>query len=510
MAGGRDLIDGQLTKMWAAQKITPVEQATDSTFLRRAYLDLVGTLPTYDETQAFLKDDSPNKRGQLIDRLLNDPRFALAQTDFWNLVLFGRHPANGEYMGKRETFREWLGKQISTDAPMNDWTKRLLLGEETGTELYHVQFRNQPEEATVNISKVFLGTQLQCARCHDHPYDKWTQKDFYGMTGFFVRLVVQEQSMGNKRTFTLGEKSTGEVLFSGNAKDQAPGKKGEPVAPKFLGGSLLNEPKPPANADKTPPPKGNEKLPKPAYSRKEQLANWVAATDNPYFAKAMVNRVWAKYMGRGIVHPVDDFHADNEPSPPGLLDELTAEFVKQKMSLKWLTREIVNTKAYQLASTGPNKEALPKKFERARIRPLTYEEIVAGMRLVTGYDTDKKPGEGIPNSGNEYFLRYFGEPTNGLGDFQGSLQEHLFVNNSDQVRTLIRRKKGNLVDVLATHNGPPEEIVKRLYLSVLQRTPNSTETEAFVKYLSIKEKNDSRLEEAVWVLLASSEFRFNH
>jgi hypothetical protein len=427
-------------------------------------------------------------------------------------VLFGRHPGNIDATRKRDGFKAWLAKQVNDGVPYNRLVADLLAGEKAGSELFHVQFRNAPEEATVHVSRIFLGTQLQCARCHDHPYDKWTQKDFYGMTGFFVRLVVQESGSGAAKSFSIGEKAAGDVLFSGTAKDQAPGKKGEPVRPRFLGGPDLDEPPAPKTAAKEPAPKANEKLQRPAFSRKEKLVAWLSAKENPYLAKAAVNRVWAQFMGRGVVHPVDDFHAENEPSHPELLAALADGFVAHDFDLKWLIREVVNSDGYQLALAGPGKEALPKWFERARVRPLSAEEIVTVMRQATLADAGRKDGDKAPDVGWDYFLRAFGEPTNGLGDFQGGLGEHLFLNNSEHVRRLITRKPGNLMDVLLKSNEPVERKVERLYLTVLSRRPNPTETATatVAAYLNHKDKAEALHEDVIWALLNGSEFRFNH
>jgi len=505
----RATIDAELKAGWGKHGLTPAPRSADGEFLRRVTLDLVGTVPTHDEAVAFLADASPTKRAALIDRLLADPRFGTAQATVWDMVLFGRNPGNIENTRKRDTFKAWLGTQFAGNVPYDAWVRDLLLAEKPGSELFLVQFRNQPEEAAVVVSKTLLGTQLQCARCHDHPYDKWTQKDFFGLAGFFVRLVVQESGSGAARTFTVGEKGTGEVLFSGAAKDQAPGKKGEPVRPKFLGGAVLDEPPGPKDA-KEPAPKDGTKLPKPAFSRKEKLAGWVAAKDNPYLAKAAANRVWAQFMGRGVVHPVDDFHAENAPTHPALLAALADGLAAHGFDLKWLMREIVNSEAYQLALAGPTREASPKWFERARVRPLSAEEMLAAMRVATGFDAAAKPGDKPPDVGADYFLRAFGEPTNGLGEFQGSLGEHLFLNNSEHVRRLVVRKKGNLLDTVAASADPVEKKVERLFLSVLNRRPNPTEAEAVAKYLARKEKPEAAVEDVIWVLLNGSEFRFNH
>jgi hypothetical protein len=277
------------------------------------------------------------------------------------------------------------------------------------------------------------------------------------------------------------------------------------VKPKFLGGAPLDEPALPAGfkePDVKPPVKS---LPKPLFSRKEKLAEWATARTNPYLAKAAVNRIWAQFMGRGIVHPVDSFLEDNKPALPGLLDALTQQFIEHKFDLKWLIGEIVSSDTYQLAATGPVKDALPKHFERARIRPLTAEEILAVLKTAGG-DPEQK-SEGVTET---YFVRYFGEPLTGQGEFQGSLSEHLFLNNSDVVRGFIKRKKGNLADTINSSAEPWEQRVDRMFLSVLTRLPHDSERQKFVSYLTSDPKAESVVEEAIWVLANTSEFRFNH
>jgi hypothetical protein len=382
----------------------------------------------------------------------------------------------------------------------------LLLAEQEGSEMYYVQFRSAPEDAAVAVSRIFLGTQLQCARCHDHPYRSWKQREFYGMAGFFVRLVVIDK--GEQKKFAIGEKSSGDVLFTGAVKDQKPGQKGEPVKPKFLGGAELDEP--PLPKDFKEPPQDAKSQPKPLFSRKEKLAEWIASADNPYFARAVTNRVWAQFMGRGLVHPVDDLGEKTESSPPGLLDAATKELVAHKFDLKWYIRELVNSETYQLADEGPLKDALPEWFERARVRPLSAEELITSLRQATGYDASSaKPGP-LPGAGDEYILRFFGEPTNGLGDFQGSLAEHLFLNNSDVVKGLIQRRKGNLADSILSSTDSWEARVDQMFLTVLSRLPKPEEQKRFVAHLKSDPKPDSLVEEAIWVLLNTAEFRFNH
>lgn len=512
----RDTIDCTLAAGWADQKLSPAPPATDAEFLRRVYLDLVGVVPSHDEARAFLADADPNKRQVLIDRLLGDPRFAAAQAILWDQVLFGRDPPGDDSMRKRDPFVKYLRQRFADNAPYDQIARELLLAEgnsaEQGAPLFLAQFRNKPEEAAVAVTRVFLGVQLQCARCHDHPTEDWTQKEFFGMAAFFNRLkVVDSGKAGTFTKFVVGELATGDILFSGPAKDQKPGMKGEPVKPKFLGGAELAEP--PAPKDAKDSRSDNKVPPTPAFSRKEKLAQWVASPENPYFARAAVNRIWAQFMGRGFVDPVDDFSPSVAPTHAALLEEMTRQFVSRRFDLRWLIREIVSTRAYQIGSVGGSNEASPQCYERARVRPLSAEEMIASIRVATGADVAEKAGAKF-NITTDYFMRAFGEPLNGRGVFQGSTDEHLFLNNSGDVQRFTQPIKGNLADELLGSSKPIEAKVERLFLTVLSRKPDDAEQKRFAEFLStgMKDKESARrtVSQAIWVLLNTAEFRFNH
>ncbi|MBI3821882.1 MAG: DUF1549 domain-containing protein [Planctomycetes bacterium] len=508
----RQIIDAEIKAGWQKEKIAPAVRSTDAVFLRRVYLDLSGGVPTYDETTAFLKDGDSAKRAKVIDKLLADPRYATQQAHFWDLVLFGRHPQNIFDTRKHDGFTKWMAGEFAKNTPYDKLVQKILTADEEGAEMFYVQYRNAPEEAATAVARLFLGTQLQCARCHDHPFENWTQKDFFGMAGFFVRLVIADNGgPEGKRKYKISEKSTGDVLFAGSVKDLKPGQKGDPVKPRFLGSKEdLKEPATPKDF-KDPVVKGFMALPKPAFSRKEKLVEWVAAKDNPYFAKAIANRIWSQYMGRGFVHPVDDLGSrERTPSHPELLKAIADGLVAHKYDLKWLMREILNSEAYQVGDAGPMKEALPELYERARVRPLSAEELMTAIGVATGHGEDwaKKS----QNATVEYMLRYFGEPTDGQGHFQGSLAEHLFLNNAPQIRSACQQRKGNLADVILTSKDSPEMKVDRLFLSILNRPPTAIERERFVKHLT---SGDAKMapqlvEDAIWALIACSEFRFNH
>ncbi len=513
----REVVDREIKASWTKEKITPPVKASDSVFLRRIYLDLVGIIPTYHETATFLKDTDPKKREKLIDTLLADPRYARQQAQVFDLAMLGRKNRLVEgTVGYRNRgrFREWLGKQFAANEPYDRIAAKILQAEEDGSQLYFAVNRDTDEMVT-SVSRFFLATQIQCAKCHDHPFEPWTQKDYYGMAGFFVRTMTVDvpgmpevtNQKGSK--YLVGERTIGEALFAIEEVDpKTKKKKSIPIKPKFLSGEELKEPEPPMGFVE-PKLKSNELPPKPAFSRREKFIGWMTAKDNPFFAKAAVNRVWAQFMGRGFVHPVDDFNQKNEPSHPALLKAIESAFVAQKYDLKWLIREFVNSEAYQSADLGAVTDAMPRYYERARIRPLSVEELTASLHLATGLGLESA----LKAEPSKDMLQYLGEPADGQGRFQGSLSEHLFLHNGDQFRGMCRPNKGNMPEKLMMSTEPWEAKVDRMFLSVLSRPATSEERERFVKYLNVDAKDAKmaaqRMEDAMWVLVSCSEFRFN-
>lgn len=508
----REAIDDAVEVGWQKNKLTPSGPATDAEFLRRVYLDLIGTIPTWQETAAFLDSKEPAKRQQLIDRLLADSRFAQHQADIWDEILFGRNPP-GFDTDKRDGFQAWLRKQFADNVPYDVWTRELLRADGNSVDngaLYHVQYRSKPEDAIEAISQTFLGVQLQCARCHDHPFENWTQRDFYGMAAFLARLdVVTVGKKGNLTIYAIGEKNTGDVLFTGSAKEQAPGKKGEPIKPKFLLGDELDEPAV-LEGFKEARFENNKMPPPPKFSRKDRLVEWMTRGDNPFFARAVANRVWGQFLGRGLVHPVDNLSPSNTPSHPELLDLLTRELVAHKFDLKWYIRELVGSRTYQLSAVGSG-EALPEWFRHARMRPLSAEELVDSWRVAVGYDTVETAGGKTPSTdrfrplGSGYVLRFFGTPNNGVGDFQGGLHEHLYLNNGP-LGQMISAGKGSLAEYVGDSTQPLDARVERLFLATLSRRPTDLERKKFSEFLDAK----GSPADAVWTLITCSEFRFNH
>ncbi|MFO0905206.1 MAG: DUF1549 and DUF1553 domain-containing protein [Pirellulales bacterium] len=513
----RDVIDAEIEATWPREKVAPAPPTTDAEFLRRVSLDLIGVVPTPDEAVAFLDDGAADKRERLIERLLTDPRYARHQADLWDVILFSRHPPGYE-TDKRDGIQHWLREQFSQNVPYDQMVRSLLKAEgnsaEDGPPLFYAQYRNQPEDASEVVSQTFLGVQLQCARCHDHPFESWTQLDFYGMAAFLAR--VQIVSLGKKddlTKFVVAEKSTGDILFTGPAKDQQAGKKGEPVKPKFLLGEPLAEPSTPEGF-KEPKFEDNKLPPKPHFSRKDQLAEWIARPDNPFFARAIANRLWAQYLGRGLVHPIDNMSPSNAPSHPELLEKLAAALVAQKFDLRWFTRELVSSRAYQRSSRGAASDPQPRWYEYARTRPLSAEELIDSWRAAAWYDEVEKQANKAPGKNRfqpierDYMIRFFGTPNSGAGDFQGGLHEHLFLNNGPL--SVLLSGKGGLVDWLQSSSDSVEKKIERLYLSVLTRRPTADETARAATFLAEGDGKQPRWQDVAWALMTCSEFRFNH
>ncbi|QDU98004.1 DUF1549 and DUF1553 domain-containing protein [Lignipirellula cremea] len=514
----RDVIDRRIGEAWQKRKIEPAAPATDEEFLRRIYLDLTGSIPTYDQALAFLDNTSPTRREQLIDQLLADPAYAVHQARQWDMLFFGRHPP-GFYSGSRDGFKDWLAKQFAQNTPYDQIVSAILKAEgntaENGAPMYLVQYKNEPEDATEKITQTFLGVQLQCARCHDHPYENWSQLDFYGMAAFLARLEVVEvgTTADKQKKVMIAEQSVGDVNFTGPASEAEVGQKGVPVAPKFLLGDALSEPTPPEDAKPLKFASGKVP-PAPTFSRKNALAEWVTSRDNPFFAKATANRVWGQFMGRGIVHPIDNMSESNSPTHPELLVELTEQLVDHNFDLKWYIRELVNSQTYQLSSVSEVEAERPLWFERARNRPLSAEELAASWRVAVNYAAvDSKTEEQVEKDefyplGN-YQMSFFGEPTDGVGDFVGGLSEHLYMNNGG-ISKLLSNGEGGLLRALAESEEAPEKRVDQLYLSILSRRPTPAEQARFVEHLSGDDSQFELVKEAMWVLMTCSEFRFNH
>ncbi len=486
-----NFIDDYVFAKLKTLEIPPSGLADDATFLRRAYLDIIGLIPTSDEARAFLADKDPNKRAKLVDQLLERPEYA----DFWALY-WGDHLNNTKqllYNKGPYTFTRWLYREFRRNTPYNQFARELLTSsgnmfEAAATSFYPLMKKEQDLAAIT--SQVFLGVSIECARCHNHPLEKWTRDDFNGMAAFFSQIKYK----------SIGPRNNERILYVDFKRQfQNPDTK-LVYWPKALDGPVL------ASHDEV--------------DRREQLADWITSPQNPFFAKALVNRMWRNFMGRGLVEPVDDFRVTNPATNGPLLDALAKDFVEHGYDLHQLIRRITASRAYQL-SAKPNDANRDDKmaYSRHYSRRLTAEQMLDSISQATSVPeqyTSLYPGTRaaqLPEPEIEsYFLEVFDRPSRQLiceRKQPPTLNQALHLISGDTIQQKIEDRRGTLEEMLAAHRAPGE-IVEELYLRTLARYPD-TEERATAEAAVAKAPNARQgLEDVFWAILNSKEFLYNH
>jgi hypothetical protein len=493
--------------------------ASDAEFLRRVCLDLTGIIPTGTETRAFLQDRSPHKREQLIDHLLASPRYARRMADVFDVLLMERRP--GKYVPSAQ-WHEYLRQSFAANKPWDQLVREILSADGADASLrpaaaFCLAREGEPNLLTQDIGRLFLGMNLQCAQCHDHPLiDDYKQDSYYGLLAFFNRTSVftdpQKQVM-------LAEKAEGEVSYQ-SVFD--PAKRTKATGPHLPGRPSIPEPrltKPQAYL--VAPEKGRR--PVPRFSRRAQLAVLLTRSDNALFRRNSANRLWALLMGRGLVHPVDLDHSANPPSHPQLLALLAEDFANRKYDIRGFLRELVLSQTYQRSSEGPpgSPAPPPERFAVAALKPLSPEALAWSMMQATG--TLEAEAKALGRSATEAavyarlepnvgpFVRVFGgRPGHPEGTDPPTLDQALFLSNGALLRGWLAPRPGSLMDRLQKLN-EPDAVAEELYLSVLARLPLREERREVA--FSLKDRGNDRLaalQELTWSLLSSAEFRFNH
>jgi hypothetical protein len=486
---GSALIDQQIAKTWADAQVPNAGPSEDTEFLRRLSLDLVGLLPSPEETLEFLKDTNPGKRAAKVDQLLARPEYAHAWAEIWETILVG-YDEKSRNDSKRALYT-WLRDEVfAKHLPYDKMVVALLSSSGINIENGPVNFLLRMTQKgggngvamASKASRLFMSTQIQCAECHDHPFDRFTQEDFKGMVAFFVRTKSKKvDAKDNKDTrYELYDDAKGEASFG-------EGKARKNVAPRFL--------------DEIDPPKD--------LSRREAFVQLLIRPENPLFAKAVVNRYWARFFGRGIIDPVDDFSNRFKPSHPELLDRLSKEFVAQGHDLAWLIRTIVNSKTYQLSSRKPENASADRFFSYADTRPLTpeqlYKSLTAVLGLQDGQGVMKNPGDML----RQLRQKFGDEELADRGSFQGTIPQALMIMNSSLPNSEIGRAN-NKLDRILKQFADPEQRLERIFLTVLCRLPSNREMAAYLPYVKTSGARKEPYEDVYWVLLNSSEFLFNH
>ena len=489
-------------------RMNPSEVCSDSQFLRRAYLDLLGLLPRPEETRAFLADKHPDRRLRLIDALLQRPEFA----DYWALRfsdILRNEEKQLDHKGVR-LYYQWIRQAIASDMPLDEFARALIASRGSTYEQpaanYYRALRD-PYTRAEATAQVFLGIRMQCARCHNHPFNQWTQHDYHQLAAFFARVQYQVLANGRQDKFDSHEFIGEQVVFMDRSSEIKDPQGGEVLTPRFLGGEPLDTGQNP--------------------DRLQALADWVARPDNPFFARTQANRVWSYLLGRGIVEPNDDFRQSNPPANGPLLDALARELVDHRFDLKHLIRTIMTSRTYQLSAL-PNEANRDDEtnFSHALVRSLPAEPLLDAIAQVTGVPIvfdGYPPGvratqlAGMPIarrkdrlSAGFKFLRTFGKPERLLNcdcernDNTTTAQALQFVTGS-LVNNAISASHNRLGALLKAGKSD-REIINELFLASLCRLPVDTEREALLTRIAHAPDRRAALEDVLWGLLNAKEF----
>lgn len=489
---GADGIDKLVYNKLQQLQIQPSELCTDTDFLRRSTLDLTGRLPTVEETQAYLRDKATTRRAALVERLLASDDYA----QFWSLKWADLLRCNSRRLTSTgvHKFRRWLFDVVKNDKPLKEFAHELLTAEgstQHNPAANYWRASRDEIDATETTAQLFLGIRIQCAKCHNHPFEKWTQDDYYGIAAAFHRV-------GRK----TGKLPNDELIFVKYSGEVTQPRTGETMKVRLL-------------------LKGSVDVPND-QDRRRVFADWLTADSNPFFAKSVANRIWGHVMGRGIVEPVDDFRDSNPPSNPELLDYLAAELVGSGYSAKHVIRQIMNSRVYQLSSMRNDFNADDEiYFSHATTRMLTAEQLLDAICHVTGVpETFKGMPAGTraidlvdPPEGHK-FLQVFGQPQRELAcecerSSDSNLSQALQLINGPVVHNKVRAKNGNLHRWI-TEGKSDREIIELLYLTGLSRKPEEIEFQTSLKHIAANTDRTSALEDVAWAVINSKEFLFQH
>lgn len=486
-----DVVDNAVFSKLNRMRISPSGPCTDQEFIRRVYLDTIGILPTPQEVQEFVSSGRGDRRDQVIDRLLGRPEFY----DFWALKFADILRSNGRLIQPKGAyvFHRWIRAALEREMPMDRFVRMLLTTDGStysnpATNYYRIS--RDPESSVETTAQLFLGVRIQCAKCHNHPFERWTQDDYYGFAAFFSQV-------GRKKGNQPGE----EVIYWNHAGDVRQPRTGQVMKPKALGGPVLEDVK---------------------SDRRIRLASWLTSRENPFFARSLVNRVWFHLLGRGIVEPVDDFRDSNPASNDELLDGLTSAFVKDGYNLKGLIRTILRSRTYQLSShTNELNVEDNLYFSHALTKLLPAEVLLDAISTVTGTTT---AFEGLPQGAratqmpdgkmDNPFLKTFGRPARELAcecerESDSNLSQALQLIGGATVNGKLHDDNGRIAQ-LAKSGKSPEAITAELYLVALGRTPTAAELAAATKHLKADTDLRAAVEDLGWVLINSKEFLFRH
>lgn len=489
-------VNQRIRERWEQEKVVPAARADDAEFLRRVYLDLAGKIPPVSVVRQFLDDPAPEKRRAIVRELLEGPRYIIHFSNVWRAELLPEVSADPQLQFLMPSFEAWLRDQLIDNDSYADLARQLVTFKIAGAAARNVMDaggtvspvafyqakEGKPENLASGTARVFLGLRIECAQCHDHPFDTWKQEQFWSFAAFFSGVSRQAAGEIAGPLADVPEKRALEI----------PGKKKEVLA-RYLNGV--------------------EPTWKAAEGTRANLANWLTANDNPYFAKAAVNRVWGRLFGVGIVDPVDDFNENNPASHPELLEELAQAFTDSGHDLKFLLRVLTATDAYQLASamSDPSQEP-PQRFARMSLKGLSPEQLFDSLAEATGHFERNRRNQGIFDAEGRprgEFLEAFSNDTDPPTERPTTILQALSMMNGQFVTQMTDPETGLLAAVINFPEMQTEERIETLYLAALGRKPRPAELKRLIEHCSTRELPVA-LSDIFWAILNSSEFLLNH
>lgn len=493
--------------------------ASDAEFLRRISLDLTGMPPTSREARAFLSDTTPDRRSRLIDRLLGSFHYTRQMRDNLDISLMERRP---DKHVPRAAWQDYLRTSVAANKHWDVLVRELLTTDGADPKTrpaskFYLDREGEPNLITRDVGRLFLGLNLTCAQCHDHPLvESYRQEHYYGVFSFL------------NRSYLFSDKATKLTVFAEKAEGEAtyqsvfdPKKETRPGVPGLPGRGRIKEPTLEKGKEYTVAP-AKDVRPIPRYSRRAQLAEQVANKENVAFRRNFANRLWAQMTGRGLVHPLDLDHPANPPSHPELLTILADEGAALGFDLRQFLRNIALSQTYQRGSEWPAgvQDVPAKSLSVARLRPLSPEQLAWSLMQATGQLEAERQALGAKATDETIharlagqvatFATVFGARPGHADQFEPRMDQALFLSNGSVVRGWLTPRSGNLMDRLAklTKN---EEIAEELYLGILTRMPSREEKSEVARVLQTPGADrGAALQEMAWALLASAEFRFNH
>lgn len=481
------VIDRGINQKLDAEKIKASPQADDAEFVRRVYLDITGVIPPADKVVAFLDSKQPDKRARLIDELLASQNYGRHMADIWQELLMAQRDLLTKGL-QLDPLANWFAQGFNSNKPWDKQVTELLTctgtQEQNGATTFFFAHRS-PDRLNDTVCRVLLGIQLQCAQCHNHPFTSWKRTEYWGMAAFFAKV-----DDGAAKKLLKGP-TPNVVEASSIQKKRLPDSALE-TAPRFLEGET---------------PKLDGKGP-----YRPVLAQWLTSADNPYFAKAMVNRLWAQFFGRGLVNPVDNLSPENLPSHPELFEALTRQFIHSGFDVKDLIRAICNSQAYQRSSTPEGQSTADQEalYASMMIKALTPEQMYDSLATVLGAsETKKSAGKGYKGAAptaRAAFADFF-RPGEGADpkEYPAGIPQVLRLMNSDWTA-----KTSAFISKTASGQSPARNI-DMLFVATLSRRPTVAESQRLEGYFQANNTNPAKAYgDMLWALLNSSEFSLNH